>query len=693
MIDPQLKLKRATPNCPKFKMNKFILALVFEGLLISFAHSQNTVQFSKADFDIFGSLKTRALEALHETSLEVSDTTIKIDKIGTTFRIAKSIGILLRSSRLEIVVDGLELAYNGVTKGKLSSDIGVLDLSTLHQSLNKFNGEIFDLNAILSDSLISGTLSEDLVLIAYVEGLKPEGLSQLRVATSNKNLLLSYNRDIASLILYHEEFGLRLRKAERIATELGAIPIGQVDMAVFLLDINTAANENTLLLARLNTLKTHISERLIEAIAIEKLLSDAISHPAQARSAWESWGGLDGSVDTFTLSFQGIEFSKEGIIDIQGPFQIGTLFIHNLHSTGTTGSSTTALDVNLARYVTIPGLFTNEPTTGNTQIDVTYNATDNTTGNDITDGDFLSIPSLGISVKIPEGGNYQMPVLARYDSPLRIIGGPVIDSGSGTIAQGGEFLWQPLVQYIYSEDSGSGVRNHFEITNYGNYPNSLFVGRPDLPPCGSNASASRTWLEILDKNNNYIYGFCSIGASIDLRNLWFYRNKNQAPVEAFKIRIRDRSTGIQSESSLISVPHRIAPAYQPDLSVGFRGANAYRSKSDATKIKIGLKSKSRATFNVALGNDGDNSDALSLFSRTRGRSSFRFSYSLAGRNVTGTLTREKVFFETVLSQEIKHLKVSARKRGKRGGGSLAVGSESSSFPWRIDSLSVVFPRN
>ncbi len=52
------------------------------------------------------------------------------------------------------------------------------------------------------------------------------------------------------------------------------------------------------------------------------------------------------------------------------------------------------------------------------------------------------------------------------------------------------------------------------------YPDALFQASPDLPPCGRNTNSSRTWIEIFDNQQQYIYGFCAFGKASDLDRLW-----------------------------------------------------------------------------------------------------------------------------------------------------------------------------
>ena len=60
-----------------------------------------------------------------------------------------------------------------------------------------------------------------------------------------------------------------------------------------------------------------------------------------------------------------------------------------------------------------------------------------------------------------------------------------------------------------------------EVANRGKFDNDLFVPSPRLPPCGRNASASRTWVNIYDGDGIRLQGWCAINANGELASLKF----------------------------------------------------------------------------------------------------------------------------------------------------------------------------
>ena len=100
---------------------------------------------------------------------------------------------------------------------------------------------------------------------------------------------------------------------------------------------------------------------------------------------------------------------------------------------------------------------------------------------------------------------------------------------------------------------GSMARFELDVANYAQFPAELFLQAPDLPACGANTSASRTWVDIYDQNDAFVYGFCSLGNPSDLNNIWFATPDAQRPAEVY-IKVTDRRCNITYTSNRISIP-------------------------------------------------------------------------------------------------------------------------------------------
>ncbi len=98
------------------------------------------------------------------------------------------------------------------------------------------------------------------------------------------------------------------------------------------------------------------------------------------------------------------------------------------------------------------------------------------------------------------------------------------------------------------------LRYRFKVLNYFYYPDSLFAANSSLPPCGANANSSRTWVDFYNQNDNYLYGFCSLGQSKGLNDIWVdnitVQRDNSTSV---KIKMNDRLCNRTYTSNSVSV--------------------------------------------------------------------------------------------------------------------------------------------
>lgn len=84
------------------------------------------------------------------------------------------------------------------------------------------------------------------------------------------------------------------------------------------------------------------------------------------------------------------------------------------------------------------------------------------------------------------------------------------------------------------------VKFYLSVSNYTAYPDELFQISPNLPPCGENPNASRSWVNIYSSNGTYLYGFCAFTASEHLTKLWFAIPKSETIPAKVYIEIVDR---------------------------------------------------------------------------------------------------------------------------------------------------------
>ena len=107
----------------------------------------------------------------------------------------------------------------------------------------------------------------------------------------------------------------------------------------------------------------------------------------------------------------------------------------------------------------------------------------------------------------------------------------------------------------YTVQGNPFTRYKLSITNRAAYPDSLFRPSPDLPPCGQNTNASRTWIDIHNGvNNQRIYGFCDLDSADDLDKLWFGIPQGDSPPSRVYVVLRDRRCGAVYRSDPVTLP-------------------------------------------------------------------------------------------------------------------------------------------
>ena len=102
----------------------------------------------------------------------------------------------------------------------------------------------------------------------------------------------------------------------------------------------------------------------------------------------------------------------------------------------------------------------------------------------------------------------------------------------------------------YSTGGGNFIRYEYDVLNKASYPADLFAAAPNLPPCGNNTNASRTWVDFFDKSGDRLYGFCALGSPNNLGSIWFALPEGEVPPSWVYIEMRDRQTNILYRSNL-----------------------------------------------------------------------------------------------------------------------------------------------
>jgi hypothetical protein len=127
---------------------------------------------------------------------------------------------------------------------------------------------------------------------------------------------------------------------------------------------------------------------------------------------------------------------------------------------------------------------------------------------------------------------------------------------------------------VYQVSGKEFIRYQFDVLNKADYPMELFAKAPELPPCGRNTNASRTWVDFYTQSGKRLYGFCALGKPDDLRLIWFALERNVAPPGYVYIELTDRQTNTKYKSNLAEItqnPSTINPTAkdttQPNISI------------------------------------------------------------------------------------------------------------------------------
>jgi len=94
------------------------------------------------------------------------------------------------------------------------------------------------------------------------------------------------------------------------------------------------------------------------------------------------------------------------------------------------------------------------------------------------------------------------------------------------------------------------TRYKYDVFNKDEYPAELFAASPQLPPCGKNTKASRTWVDFFDQSGKRLYGFCALAKPADLGSINFALEDGMIPPSYVYIEMKDRKTNTTYKSNL-----------------------------------------------------------------------------------------------------------------------------------------------
>jgi hypothetical protein len=115
-------------------------------------------------------------------------------------------------------------------------------------------------------------------------------------------------------------------------------------------------------------------------------------------------------------------------------------------------------------------------------------------------------------------------------------------------------LPNPILIFIGTEFYEAGgkqwTRYRYMVFNLSDYPNDMFAAASNLPPCGQNTQASRTWVDFYAQDGKRLYGFCALKDHDGLGQLWFALERDALPPSWVYMEMNDRQTNTKYKSNL-----------------------------------------------------------------------------------------------------------------------------------------------
>lgn len=102
----------------------------------------------------------------------------------------------------------------------------------------------------------------------------------------------------------------------------------------------------------------------------------------------------------------------------------------------------------------------------------------------------------------------------------------------------------------FQSSGKSLIRYRYDVFNKSAYPAEMFAAAPNLPPCGLNTKASRTWIDFYDQSGKRLNGFCALLKPSDLNGIWFALEEGVVPPSYVYIELNDRQTNTKYKSNL-----------------------------------------------------------------------------------------------------------------------------------------------
>jgi hypothetical protein len=132
-------------------------------------------------------------------------------------------------------------------------------------------------------------------------------------------------------------------------------------------------------------------------------------------------------------------------------------------------------------------------------------------------------------------------------------------------------LPKPVLAFESREARDVGGVPHVEVrlgvTNWAAFSPDFFAPAPDLPPCGANQRAARTWVDVHDADTGArLYGFGNLISPADLASLRVFIPASRPVPARVHVRLTDRRSTVVSTSNAVATSTSEAGAAGPRTS-------------------------------------------------------------------------------------------------------------------------------
>jgi len=395
-----------------------------------------TVSFTIEDYLELGNIREKVITGYQEIRVQSKNTKNAINYSNMINNTLSNLNLTNISSPMSdilstaLTLNTINEASQSETIDDIRRSLSSLDISNTLSNLQQISSSISKLNSQLNEPIqLPSTL-----FVYYAVAVSTEARRQIKEmlndAETGKQSLINVIGSIRETKLMLKNYLSKLRSARIMAIDIRNvlkdymwIPLTYytvIDLVLIEGDTEELIRKTHKLASKLDPVTAKTEKRLLEIQHLILHLEYLLSIPPLS-SQWTTSANVGATNAYYALSFTGRSFSHEGT-EIDGPFKIGVLKIHNYITPNTGNMSLNAkITFSINRSVKDPVLG-QQSTTNSVSLGMLYYVTENDKNNTCgSSRDYFNISSLGVNLKICEDNGRGFLVYGQYDSPLRIV--------------------------------------------------------------------------------------------------------------------------------------------------------------------------------------------------------------------------------------------------------------------------------